>query len=125
MSICEATTLDRISRPSATTAAAVSSQDDSMPRMRTPLDSPPMNSLCVTKSTGCKSLESPRSLAQQVFSALRYSLHGISNPPWIDKSIATRLLCERNAANLLRFELALKTHDYKRLAVVRELPTRT
>src|SRR4029077_9781498 len=33
-SICEATTLDRISRPSATTAAAVSSQEDSIPRMR-------------------------------------------------------------------------------------------
>jgi hypothetical protein len=31
MSICEATTLDRISRPSATTAAAVSSQEDSIP----------------------------------------------------------------------------------------------
>src|SRR6266568_9222828 len=31
---CEATTLDRISRPSATTAAAVSSQEDSIPRMR-------------------------------------------------------------------------------------------
>jgi hypothetical protein len=34
MSICEATTLERILHPSATTAAAVSSQDDSMPRMR-------------------------------------------------------------------------------------------
>src|SRR3972149_1011495 len=34
MSICEATTLDRISLPSATTAAAVSSHDDSIPRMR-------------------------------------------------------------------------------------------
>src|SRR6266849_2871098 len=34
MSICEATTLDRISRPSATTAAAVSSQEDSIPRIR-------------------------------------------------------------------------------------------
>src|SRR5947207_8273101 len=33
MSICDATTLDRISRPSATTAAAVSSQEDSIPRM--------------------------------------------------------------------------------------------
>src|SRR5260221_14254643 len=35
MSICDATTLDRISRPSATTAAAVSSHDDSIPRIRT------------------------------------------------------------------------------------------
>src|SRR5882757_5748598 len=34
MSIWEATTLERISRPSATTAAAVSSQEDSMPRIR-------------------------------------------------------------------------------------------
>src|SRR5438132_11804148 len=34
MSICDATTLDRISRPSATTAAAVSSHEDSIPRMR-------------------------------------------------------------------------------------------
>src|SRR4029077_12563966 len=33
-SICDATTLDRISRPSATTAAAVSSQEDSIPRIR-------------------------------------------------------------------------------------------
>src|SRR5215469_1172008 len=33
-STCDATTLDRISRPSATTAAAVSSQEDSIPRMR-------------------------------------------------------------------------------------------
>jgi len=32
--ICEATTLDKISRPSATTAAAVSSHEDSIPRMR-------------------------------------------------------------------------------------------
>ena len=35
MSICDATTLDRISRPSTTTAAAVSSHDDSIPRIRT------------------------------------------------------------------------------------------
>src|SRR2546421_11200106 len=34
MSICDATTLDRISRPSATTAAAVSSHEDSIPKMR-------------------------------------------------------------------------------------------
>ncbi len=34
-STCEATTLDRIVRPSATTAAAVSSQEDSIPRIRT------------------------------------------------------------------------------------------
>src|SRR5467141_1330660 len=33
MSICEATTLDRISRPSATTAAAVSSHEDSIPNI--------------------------------------------------------------------------------------------
>src|SRR5579864_2704696 len=33
-SICDATMLDRISRPSATTAAAVSSQEDSIPNMR-------------------------------------------------------------------------------------------
>jgi hypothetical protein len=35
MSICDATTLDRIRRPSTTTAAAVSSHDDSIPRIRT------------------------------------------------------------------------------------------
>src|SRR5258708_37048501 len=34
MSICEATTQDKISRPSVTTAAAVSSQEDSIPRIR-------------------------------------------------------------------------------------------
>src|SRR5690349_16102857 len=34
MSICDATTLDKISRPSATTAAAVSSHEDSIPKMR-------------------------------------------------------------------------------------------
>src|SRR5205823_2546208 len=33
-SSCDATILDRISRPSTTTAAAVSSQEDSMPKMR-------------------------------------------------------------------------------------------
>src|SRR5215467_2995366 len=33
-STCDATTLDRISRPSSTTAAAVSSQEDSIPKMR-------------------------------------------------------------------------------------------
>src|ERR1700746_1834097 len=40
MSICEATTLDKISRPSATTAAAVSSQEDSIPRMRVLIELP-------------------------------------------------------------------------------------
>src|SRR5579863_10648265 len=34
MSSCEETTLDRISRPSTTTAAAVSSHEDSIPKMR-------------------------------------------------------------------------------------------
>src|SRR5579884_4215084 len=34
----EATTLDRISLPSATTAAAVSSQEDSIPRIRVAID---------------------------------------------------------------------------------------
>src|SRR5436190_12057016 len=33
VSICEWTTLDRMSRPSSTTAADVSSQDDSIPRI--------------------------------------------------------------------------------------------
>src|SRR5690348_18231463 len=33
-STCDATTLDKISRPSTTTAAAVSSQEDSIPRIR-------------------------------------------------------------------------------------------
>src|SRR6266478_5358608 len=37
MSICDATTLDKIVRPSTTTAAAVSSHDDSIPRIFTPL----------------------------------------------------------------------------------------
>src|SRR5882757_74859 len=40
MSICEATTLDKISRPSATIAAAVSSQEDSIPRMRVFIEMP-------------------------------------------------------------------------------------
>src|SRR5258707_9153516 len=40
MSICEATTLDKISRPSATTAAAVSSHEDSIPRMRVLIEFP-------------------------------------------------------------------------------------
>src|SRR5260370_28105300 len=40
MAICEATTLDKISRPSATTAAAVSSHEDSIPRMRVLIESP-------------------------------------------------------------------------------------
>src|SRR5258708_2824887 len=40
MSICEAPTLDRISRPSATTAAAVSSQEDSIPRIRVLIEFP-------------------------------------------------------------------------------------
>jgi hypothetical protein len=39
MSICEATTLDKIVRPSTTTAAAVSSHDDSIPKIFTPLAS--------------------------------------------------------------------------------------
>src|SRR5882724_3391411 len=37
MSICDATTLDKILRPSSTTAAAVSSHDDSIPKILTPL----------------------------------------------------------------------------------------
>ena len=36
MAICEATTLESTASPLATTAAAVSSQEDSMPRIRTP-----------------------------------------------------------------------------------------
>src|SRR5713226_7162727 len=40
ISICDATTLGKISRPSATTAAAVSSHDDSMPRMRVLIEFP-------------------------------------------------------------------------------------
>src|SRR5712692_6511119 len=40
MSICEATTLDKISRPSATTAAAVSSHEDSIPRIRVLIEFP-------------------------------------------------------------------------------------
>src|SRR2546422_6654065 len=40
MSICDATTLDKISRPSATTAAAVSSQEDSIPNMRVIIQMP-------------------------------------------------------------------------------------
>src|SRR6266478_2980344 len=40
MSICEATTLDKISRPSATTAAAVSSHEDSIPRIRVLMEIP-------------------------------------------------------------------------------------
>src|SRR5713226_3381331 len=40
MSICEATTLDKISRPSATTAAAVSSHEDSIPRIRVLIELP-------------------------------------------------------------------------------------
>ena len=40
MSICEATTLDRIFRPSTTTAAAVSSHDDSIPSIFTPSFAP-------------------------------------------------------------------------------------
>src|SRR5712664_1001484 len=39
-SICDATTLDKISRPSATTAAAVSSHEDSIPRMRVLIEFP-------------------------------------------------------------------------------------
>src|SRR5260370_10829686 len=40
MSICEATRLDKISRPAATTAAAVSSHEDSIPRMRVLIEFP-------------------------------------------------------------------------------------
>src|SRR6266478_679129 len=40
MSICEATTLYRISRPSATTGAAVSSHEASIPRMRVLIEFP-------------------------------------------------------------------------------------
>src|SRR3974390_1182133 len=51
MSICEDTTLDRILRPSTTTAAAVSSHDDSIPSIRASLFASVFMALKVHAST--------------------------------------------------------------------------
>src|SRR2546422_4676816 len=55
-SICDATTLDRISRPSATTAAAVSSQEDSIPNMRVLIESLQLQGLQIFTELAAKLL---------------------------------------------------------------------
>src|SRR5437016_5432702 len=62
--ICEATIEERMVPPSATTAAAVSSHEDSMPRMRTPLYSSAGQGVALPYAK----LEQPRSCARAALS---------------------------------------------------------
>src|SRR5690348_12430836 len=74
-STCDATTLDRISRPSATTAAAVSSQEDSIPKIRVLICSLQLQRLQIFTELAAK------------FLVLQSDLHGGFQEPQLVASI--------------------------------------
>src|SRR5882672_3521016 len=100
MSICEATTLDRISRPSATTAAAVSSQEDSIPnilKLTLCFRNIPLLPYASTRSP--LSCFAPASESRDTPSVTFLQNYSFAR---IDKLTRSRLLCKSEIANLPR-----------------------